>query len=518
MQIESPYFEGLAQDDWTMNPSVFNYSINFRPNDYNVGCLAESWEFSDPSTYVVHLRQGIHWQNIPPVNGREFTSDDVVFHYDRMLGFGDGYTKPAPYWSGVANWKNCTSVTAIDKYTVAFKWNVTCPEFIEEIVQALGTQGWFEAPEAVQQWGNLDDWHHAIGTGPFILSDYVSGSSVTFVKNPNYWGYDERYPKNRLPYINTFKLLIIADSSTALTAVRTGKIEAMDGISAKDAQQISKTNPELLQLTIPAGSTPCIDPRNDVAPFNDIRVREAMQMAIDLPTIASTYYGGTADPNPSSLTSRYMTGWGFPYDQWPQDLKDQYSYNLPAAKKLLSDAGYPNGFKTDIVADLAGDMNLLQIVKSDFAAIDIDMDIRTMDPVSWVSYVQVNKKNDQLDQRGTAGSLGFTYEPMRQLQRFMTNNAVNYPRVSDPVYDAFYTSAMAATNINDIKTIVKEANLYVAQQHFTISLCQTNTFAFYQPWLKGYDGQSNAISGTGGGPNCAGFYMGRFWIEPSLKK
>jgi len=65
------------------------------------------------------------------------------------------------------------------------------------------------------------------------------------------------------------------------------------------------------------------------------------QQALDLPTIAKTYYGGTADPYPVSLTSKYLTGYGFPYDQWPQDLKDQYAYNPTAAKKLLADAGFP---------------------------------------------------------------------------------------------------------------------------------------------------------------------------------
>ena len=64
--------------------------------------MAQSWEFTDPSTFVVHLRQGIHWQNIPPANGREFTAADVVFHYDRMFGLGDGFTKPSPYWATVA--------------------------------------------------------------------------------------------------------------------------------------------------------------------------------------------------------------------------------------------------------------------------------------------------------------------------------------------------------------------------------------------------------------------------------
>ena len=150
------------------------------------------------------------------------------------------------------------------------------------------------AREAVTLWGGVNDWHHAIGTGPFILTDFVPGSSATMVKNPNYWGYDQRYPQNQLPYVDTVKFLIIPDNATALAAMRTGKIDVLDGISLQDAQSMQKTNPEMLQFSM--SIIYCyLDPRNDVAPFNDIRVRKAMQMAIDLPTIAKTFYAGTAD-------------------------------------------------------------------------------------------------------------------------------------------------------------------------------------------------------------------------------
>ena len=78
--------------------------------------------------------------------------------------------------------------------------------------------------------------------------------------------------------------------------MRTGKIDIMDGMSSQDAQSMQKTNPEILQIPVPQGNAVTIDPRNDMKPFNDIRVREALQMAIDLPTIAQTYYSGTASP------------------------------------------------------------------------------------------------------------------------------------------------------------------------------------------------------------------------------
>jgi len=78
-----------------------------------------------------------------------------------------------------------------------------------------------------------------------------------------------------------------------------------------------------------------------------------MQIAIDLTNIAKKHYKGTVEPYPATMTSRYMKGFGFPYEEWPQELKDEYVYNPMAAKKLLAEAGYPNGFKTNVVADTA---------------------------------------------------------------------------------------------------------------------------------------------------------------------
>ena len=119
-------------------------------------------------------------------------------------------------------------------------------------------------------------------------------------------------------------------------------------------------------------------------------------MAIDLPSIAKSYYRGSVLPYPCSITSNYMKGWGFPYNDWPQDLKDEYAYNPREAKQLLADAGYPNGFKTNIVAANTSDLDLLEIVKSYFAQAGIEMEIRTMEPSDLVAFVQTDKKHDQL--------------------------------------------------------------------------------------------------------------------------
>ena len=515
--IQSAWMERLHADDWTLDPAIYGYRIHSSPSQYVKGHLAEKWELTDPGTYVVHLRKGIRWQNIPPVHGREFTAYDVAYHYHRLFGLDSGLA-PSPYHAKVVTaYRSLLSVNPIDRYTVIFKWEVTNPEFIRETMQANALVQCIEAREAVEKWGDLNDWRHAIGTGPFILQDFVSGNSATLIKNKNYWGHDERYPQNKLPYIDILKVLIITDDDSALAAMGAGKIDIIERVQLDKAQAMRKTNPEILQLNIPS-YVETIDPRNDTIPFNDIRVRKAMQMAIDLPTIAKTYYGGNADPYPSSLSSKYMTGWGFPYEEWPQDLKDEYAYNPMAARKLLANAGYPNGFKSNIVVDSAGDLGLLRIVKSYFTQVGIDMEIRPMATATWMSFVKSGHKHDQMAQRTGQGQLGLSFEPIRHLNGLMTGYPHNYMMISDPIFDTFFTKAMAATSVDDTKKIIKDANEYVARQHFTISLCQINTFNLYQPWLKGYTGQNGATSADTGGPQSLFFYPARFWIDQKLKK
>ena len=212
-----------------------------------------------------------------------------------------------------------------------------------------------------------------------------------------------------------------------------------------------------------------------------------------------------------------MKGWAFPYEEWAQDLKDEYDYNPALAKKLLADAGYPDGFKTNIVAADDGDLDLLQVVKSYFADIGIDMEIRPMEATSWVAFVMNGHKHDQLAHRAIA-PLGHSYDPIRQLSRLHTGYSSNYLMVSDPVFDAFQPKAVAATSENQRMQILREANEYVARQHFAISLLSPGSYTLYQPWLKGFHGQFGAFCSAAGSPQMLFFYPARFWIDHDLKK
>jgi ABC-type transport system substrate-binding protein len=515
-QIHTAWLEKMFVDDWTLPPETYDYRKNLRPNQWVKGHLAESWEFTNPFTFVVHIRKGIHWQDIPPADGREFTADDIAFHFHRMFGLGSGYTQPIPSQAMNASFKQLISVTALDKYTVVFKWKTSNRELILDALQEVVTTLCIENPEAVRKWGDLSDWHHAIGTGPFILKEFIPDVEATLIKNPNYWGHDERHPQNKLPYFDSLKLRIIPGQAEALAEMRAGRVDVVDQISPMLAQEMRKTNPEIMQLTLSQTAT-TIDPRNDVAPFNDIRVRKAMQMAIDLPGIAKNYYGGTVDPYPSTITSRHMQGWGFPYEEWPQDLKNEYAYNPVLAKQLLAEAGYPNGFKTNIVADDSGDMKLLELVKSYFAAIGIDMEIRPMESTAWMAFVINGHKHDQLAQRPVS-PFGHAFEPIRQLQRLKTGIPSNYLMVSDPVFDSYQPKAIAAQTEGELRQILKDANERVARQHFSISLLQPMQYSLFQPWLKGYNGQFGSVCSAAGSPQLLFFYPARFWIDHDIKR
>jgi peptide/nickel transport system substrate-binding protein len=213
-----------------------------------------------------------------------------------------------------------------------------------------------------------------------------------------------------------------------------------------------------------------------------------------------------------------MTGWGFPYEEWPQDLKDEYAYNPKMAKKFLTDAGYADGFKTNIVVETDADLGLLSIIKSYFAQVGIDMEIRTLEPKTWFEYVIKDHKHDQLAHRTGGSPLGHSSAPYHDLAQFRKGSRNNWAKVDDAGFDSFLLKAMEAANIDEMKVVVREANEYVVRQHFSIALLQPMAYSLSQPWVKGFNAQFGSAWAHGGGPAMLSFYLGRFWVDHDLKK
>ena len=158
---------------------------------------------------------------------------------------------------------------------------------------------------------------------------------------------------------------------------------------------------------------------------------------------------------------------------------------------------------------------MLQIIKGYFSAVGIEMEIRPMDSEAWVAFCRTSRKYDQMVNRHGAGALGMVSEPLNHLERFRAGFPANYSMVNDPVFESFYNRALSVTGIDEFKQIVRNANEYVARQHFAISLVQPNLFGFTQPWLKGYSGQFGAQTNHN---ELLSFYLSRFWIDGDLKK
>ena len=512
-QVQNLWEDSLVCDDWTINPSAFAYQLAFRPNNYEVGCVAADWEFTGTNILTMHLKQNVYWQNVSPVNGRKFIASDVVYYYNRLYGIGGGFTKPLS--TNTAMYA-LASVTASDNYTVAFNWpNVSQETICEDMFGPMG--GNEEAPEVFAayttsntQW--LTNWHYCVGCGPYMITDWVDSTAMTLAKNPGYWGVDERHPKNQLPYISNMKILIIPAQATALAAVRAGKIDAYDTLTLTQAQQMKVTNPNVSQLSYPGG--PCtIDPKNDVKPFTDQRVRQAMQMALNLPLIASTYYAGTAYQYPSTMTSVFMTGWTYPYSQWPASLKATYDYNPTGAKALLAAAGATTFSVTCVASNSSPDLDLLQIIQSEYAAVGITINIQLMDAASLNTMLRA-QKNDGI---AFGTKLGFTFPPLMGFRHWQTGTTLNWCDVNDPTWNAMYASALAATTLTQTQALVVQGNQYQAAQQWSVSLPCPMSFAVCQPWFKGYNAQTFSISSTSG-VLCMGFYCSRFWIDQNLKQ
>lgn len=523
--------ETLVTPDWTVDRKVWAMDSPFVPLKYYMGLLAKSWEKTDATTLVFHLREGVHWQNKPPVNGREFVADDVVQHYNRILGTGSGYTQPSSV-SGTISL--LASVTATDKYTVTFKFKNSSLLGMFQLFDS-GNENAIENPEAAKvtktvaaapgppgppapggdsqaSTEGLGDWHNAAGTGAWMLDEFVAGSSVTLNKNPDYYGYDERHPDNKLPYADTLKVLVIPDNSTALAALRTAKIDYFAPMSLgwQQATNLMNTNPELKYVTTVASGT-TLEMRVDKAPFTDINVRKALNMAIDRDAIAKGYYGGTVQGTPCGMLSPTFAAYSYAYSEWSQEDKDGYSYNPTAAKKLLADAGYPTGFKTNVVASSIVDTSLLELIKAELADISVDVEIKMMDFASFQAYA-VSMKHDQMVDFGYPG-VGANSPLNAVYFRSSKPGSINVTANNDAGYDALITKLETVTTDDEMTQTLHDIDKYNVEHYWSISVFPIQGYVFYQPRLKGFMG--DAASGGGG----VGFAMAasRWFLDENNK-
>jgi peptide/nickel transport system substrate-binding protein len=326
--------------------------------------LAERWEELDDTTYVFHLRQGVKWHNKPPVNGRELVAEDVKFTFDRFLtekGNANRFLLDA-----------VDRVEVVDRYTVKFLLKEPYVWFLS--VLAYPQSMWIVAPEVVQQFGDLKKVETAIGTGPFVLERYEPNVKTIFTRNPEYY-------REGQPYVDGVEWLVIPDESTGLAMYRTGQIDCGPGINwavrQQDLEALKKSHPHLMYRDFLSQTGGVINMRTDMPPFNDLRVRRAISHAIDRQALVEAVWGrGEATP----AVARGLVEWTLAIDQLGAGAQ-YYRYDPQEARRLLAEAGYPKGFKTQLTVtsgltrDLVDDAQLVQRYLKD-VGIEADLKIQ----------------------------------------------------------------------------------------------------------------------------------------------
>jgi peptide/nickel transport system substrate-binding protein len=458
-----------------------------RPGTFTVEPdLAERWESPDDTTYIFHLRPGVRWHNKPPLNGRELVAEDVKFTYDRFM---TEQGNPNRYMLDLVE-----RVEVVDRYTVKF----LLKEPYVWLVSALAYPWsmWIIAPEVVQQFGDLKKPETAIGTGPFLLEHYEPNVKTVFKRNPEYFRAGQ-------PYVDGVEWLVLEDESTGLAMYRTGQIDCGPNhwwsVRQQDLEALKKTHPNLVYQDFVSNVTNAIFMRTDMAPFNDVRVRRAISHAIDRQGLIEAVWG-RGEPTPA--VARGLIEWSLPIDQLGAGAK-YYQYDPKAARRLLAEAGYPNGFKTQLTAspgygrDLLDDVQLVQQYLKD---VGIEVEMKLQEYGAYVATTAQGKFEDLV-----RGPYGIAWEPDSPLYRsHASDSSWNTGHVNDATITAMLKKQRRTKDLEARKKLIYDIQRYAAEQQYYVYLHSSMTTGSWQPYVKNY------------APNLSFDYGGRaaaLWLE-----
>ena len=511
--------EPLAIADWGLDRrDVFDHMKRPTPLWVMKGNLAESWEMPDDTTIIFHIRKGVNWHDKAPMNGRELTAQDIEYGMQRYFCVGKfSECEPFFYLKDLPT----ESITATDDSTVVFKLTKPHLDPVNAIFNRIGPK--YGPPEVMEQEGGMKDWKSVVGTGPYELTDFVEGTSVTYTKNPSYWGFDEKFPENRLPYIDERKILIIKDEATKISALRTGKLDYMgwivgSALTVDQMEGLKKTHPEMQFLPYSYRSDFTGFAMNVTRPpFDDVRVRKAMQMALPLEEINNIYFKGWAMWKPQGVIGYGATDHFTPFDEWPEEVKKGYMYDPEGAEKLLDEAGYPRGkdgirFKVvheQVIAGfLRGIVAYSELASGYWDKIGVDVEVTApMDQTGQTDRI----KNYTFDMINAVS--GYDFNPLNLISRWRSGEGGHtaYPGFENPQLDSLIDAAEAATTLEEQQRAVKEADAYIVKNHHLVWFFRVPRFNAFHPWVVGYNGE---------------FYLGfalktevfdRLWIDSQMK-
>jgi peptide/nickel transport system substrate-binding protein len=442
----------------TMIPLSFAYSRllkvkagpSVKPTTYPLEPdLAESWTQPSDTTYVFKLRKGVRWHPKPPVNGRELTADDIKYTYERFLTIKGNGNKPVL--------ESIEKIDVLDKHTVKFSLKEPNAWFLDMIAS---TSTWIIAKECVEKFGDLKKAESVVGTGPWMLERWEPNVKLSYVRNPNYF-------LPGLPYADAVEIIIDKDPSSRLAAWLSGKLdfgpEYQQVVRRLDLDVAKQRKPGLQTAEYPWFTSGLVGMKIDKPPFNDIRVRRALSRATSLAGIfeANAFSQGVWTPSPAVPAA--ASDWTIPIDQLGPEGRKLYEFSTAEAKRLLAEAGHPNGFKmqVDTTPGYGPDfLDFVQILVKDWKAAGIDTTLNLKEYGAYISST-IYGKFDQM----FVGLRGAWVDPESYLYRYyMPGEPLNVMNVNDPKLTEMIKIQRRTFDVAKRRQIIWDIQRYLAEQ------------------------------------------------------
>lgn len=468
----------------------------YLPTESIRGELAESWVWEDDLTLVISLRRNAMFTDRPGVmKARLLEAQDVVFSYDLV----DQSPKRIPTY-----FDHIKKVYARDKHTVVFEFS----EFNAEWMYRFG-YGYYSGISP-RELGNVDrkDWRNTSGTGPFILEKYVQANAHIYRGNDNYWDKEtidgQQYP---IPFVNKVVYRIIKDEATYLTALRTGQLDILEAMRWIAVDHLKETTPELKWNRWLATSGTFMALRVDQKPFDDIRVRRALNLAINQKEIAELFYGGYAE----LMAYPQHPGFGEyfePLEEMPQEVQELFTYNPEKARALLKEAGVPEGFTFDVqvCSCSPSNMDMIPLLESYLQKVGISIKIKPMEYASFLSAMTTKTHGP-----GYLLNSGHV-NPITTLRKsFVTGQTWNPSQYSSEHYDEQIRLVHLERDEKKRISMLRELTRLILAEAPYIWLPTAYNHTAWWPWVKNYGGELR-VGAVRPGP-----IYGRIWIDEKLK-
>lgn len=461
------------------------------------GELAESWKLSpDGLKLEVTLRKGVMFPARPGVmESRELTAEDVLFSYDRV----NKSPKKIPGY-----FDHIDKVEATGKHSLVFTFN----KYNAEWDYRFGW-GFYSAivPKEVITAGG-GNWKNVNGTGPFTMGDYVQSNSLTFNKNPIYWDSEKIAGQSyKLPFVDKITYRYIKDETTFITALRTAKLDLLEAVRWSHADELKKSAPKIQWNRYLANGGQFVALRNDTKPFDDIRVRRALNLAVDKNAIIKSYYGGQAEMLVYPMHPNYV-GYYEPLSSMPDSVKELFGFNPAKAKQLLAEAGYPNGFSFKVQnssSSVEGD--LLTMVAAYLAKVGVKMEIEVLEYGAYLSAM-----TKRTNAPGYFMFLGHTNPTTALRKSFVKGQVWNPAQFSDPEIDKKMAEVYAEPDERVRQVKVRLMTREILDRAVCIWLPTPYVYTGWWPWVKNYGGELRA------GAERPGPIHARIWVDQELKK